>query len=516
MPEEDELVDEEGESFDAQRAKNYILYVVGSARRRWRSIVLVFCVIFGGTIAGLKTFPKTYHVEAKLLAQRNAVLSIRGDNGGADAPTQAAAETILRRDILVALVRQTDLVRNFAQHRAPAQRAKDAIMKVFQREPPSEEDQLDAMVGLLEKRFNVWSKDGTVTIVIDWPNAQMAYHLVDDAQQSFLEARHVQEIASVADALGILQGHAAALRGDIDTAVEAIKKLHDTQTPAPTGNEAAQRPARSAPASTGPAPPPERVNSPDPQLAKLRVMIDAKQRAIDDLEEFRRRRLSELQARLAEQQAVYTEAHPVIVDLQQTIASLSTESPQVSNLRKDVSELQAEYDRIAVPEHKATAGEAVPGASTSASPRPRPAANLEAPPQLPNEIVSLDARSSSEERDPAMVYARGQLHDAMDKYSALRAQIQTAQIDLETAEAAFKYRYSVVTPPQVPKSPSKPNALVILMAGFFGGLFVGILAAVVSDVLSGRLVERWQVETLLDKPILGEVNVRALPPGPEE
>ena len=51
----------------------------------------------------------------------------------------------------------------------------------------------------------------------------------------------------------------------------------------------------------------------------------------------------------------------------------------------------------------------------------------------------------------------------MDKYSQLRAQIETAQIDFDTAEAAFKYRYSVVEPPQLPKKPSKPNAPLVVL-----------------------------------------------------
>jgi uncharacterized protein involved in exopolysaccharide biosynthesis len=98
----------------------------------------------------------------------------------------------------------------------------------------------------------------------------------------------------------------------------------------------------------------------------------------------------------------------------------------------------------------------------------------------------------------------------MAKYSQLRAQIETTQIDFDTAEAAFKYRYSVVEPPLYPKKPSKPNALLVVIAGLVGGLFVGIFAAVVVDVRRGRFVERWQVERTLDLPTLGEVDFASL------
>jgi hypothetical protein len=121
----------------------------------------------------------------------------------------------------------------------------------------------------------------------------------------------------------------------------------------------------------------------------------------------------------------------------------------------------------------------------------------------------------SEERDPAMVYARGRLRDAMERYGALRSQIQAGQIDLETAEAAFKYRYAVVTPAQVPKRPTSPNVLLVTLAAILGGLLIGLLVAVLADVHSGRLIERWQVELILDRPILGDVELPALPPGVE-
>jgi uncharacterized protein involved in exopolysaccharide biosynthesis len=484
--------------FDSRQLGNYVRYVTGSVRRRKRLALTLFSVIVLGTLLGLVTFPKTYHVETKVLAQRNPVLPVRGDQPGVDTPTRAAAETVLRHDNLVALVKQTDLINHYAAHRAPAVRVKDAILGLLKSDD-TEEDRIEGMVETLEKKLAVWTNEGTVTIAIDWSNAQMAFRLVDDAQTNFLESRHVSEISAIAESVGILQSHASSLRADIDSAVEAIKKLRAEQ-------DAAADPSRPAPRmvlGTGSAAAPRRAADPDPEIAKLRVIIDAKDRAINDLEDFRRRRLSELQARLAEQRAVYTENHPIIVDLQQTIASLSKESPQVTSLRKEVAALQAELDR----KNAAATAEA----DSAGEPRPAPPTFVAAPPpQLPNDILSLD-REPREERDPAMVYARGQLRDAMDKYAALRTQIQSAQIDLETAEAAFKYRYAVITPAQVPKRPTKPNAPLVMLASLVAALLVSMIAAVFADIRSGRLIERWQVEDLLDKPILGEVDLPALP-----
>ena len=104
-----------------------------------------------------------------------------------------------------------------------------------------------------------------------------------------------------------------------------------------------------------------------------------------------------------------------------------------------------------------------------------------------------------------MVYARGQLRDAMDKYAALRTQIQTAQIDLETAQAAFKYRYSVVTPAHLPRSPDQAERPSRHPGGPRRRDPLRPSLAVLADVRAGRLLERWQIERLLDRPILGEI-----------
>jgi capsular polysaccharide biosynthesis protein len=95
----------------------------------------------------------------------------------------------------------------------------------------------------------------------------------------------------------------------------------------------------------------------------------------------------------------------------------------------------------------------------------------------------------------------------MDKYAALRTEIETAQIDLETAQAAFKYRYSVVTPAHLPKRPTKPNVPLVVLAALVAALLCGPLLAVLVDVRTGRVLERWQIERLLERPILGEISL---------
>jgi hypothetical protein len=492
---------------DRQRLRGYVSFVWGSARRHRTLFAAVFVSIMGATVASFFVLPKTYHVETKALAQPTSALTVRGDGPSADSLTRAAADTVLREENLRELIRETDLLEYTRDHRAPAQRAKDAVVRMFRRHDESEADRLDDLVKRLENKLVVWTSDGansaggsTVTIAIDWPDAAMACRLVDAAQRAFLAARYAREVTALSESIEILTKHAAIMKTDVDEAVEAIEHMRPGD--APKG---------AAPAPASPARPrvvlaqrpvAPHATRPDAAPGPASPEIQAKQHAIDELEDLRRRQLSELQARLTEARATFTENHPTIVDLKQSIAGLSVESAQVTKLRQEMSALRAAHDAAA-----AEAGtETAPAPPIAWVPAPSGAGTpaAAAPPQLPGDVlrIALDLR---EDRDPAMVYARGRLRDAMDKYAALRAQVQASQIDLETAKAAFKYRYTVVTPARLPRSPSVPNIPVVTLVAFVVSILCGFLLTVLLDLRRGRLVERWQLERLLERPILGEL-----------
>jgi len=492
---------------DRERARTLVSFVLGSVRRHRLLFMAVLLTIVGGTIGVLLTFPKTYHVEAKTLAQRSSALVVRGDGPGADSLTRVAAETVKRRENLVALVQQTDLLHYMHDHRAPVQRARDAVVKALHLRVASEADQVDGLVDLLEKRLDVWTGESgnTVTIGIDWADAAMACRLVDAAQRAFLDARYAREVTALAEAIDILEGHTASMKAGVDDAVSGIEKMRasrDAPKDDAVGAALASRPrvlVQRAPARP--------ARAADPEAQQMKAELEGKQHAIDELEEARRRRLSELQSQLAEERTRYTESHPSIVNLKQSIAALSIESPQVTSLRQEAVELKVEHDRIG----GVGAASELQGPAIGATPTfgNLIASAAGAPPQVPSDVLKLDL-DLREDRDPLMVYARGQLRDAMDKYAALRSQIETTAIDLETAKAAFKYRYSVVTPAHLPRGPVKPNVPLVVVAALVAALLCGCLLAVLADVRKGVLLEHWQVERLLGRPVLGEITLPLL------
>ena len=86
--------------------------------------------------------------------------------------------------------------------------------------------------------------------------------------------------------------------------------------------------------------------------------------------------------------------------------------------------------------------------------------------------------------------------------------INQMQVERDAARAAFKYRYSVIWPAEMPKEPSKPKPPVVLGAGFVLALLLSVLAARLADLRSGLLFESWQAEEKLGLPVLAQLRRR--------
>src|SRR5581483_4814771 len=251
--------------FDWAKIRQYVIFSLGSVRRRFGFFMFVAgsMILIAG--AALWAMPKTYEVESRLLAQRNPVLAVKADASQATDPTRAAAEIIVRHENLLALIRQTDLVAEWPKHRAPLLQLKDWVSaKMGSTLRP--EELTDGLTGLLEKNLNVYATpDGMVVIRLRWPDDRvMAYRLVDAAQQNFLEMRHVLEVSTIAEQISILEGHAANLKKDI---MKQVDQLQQSQ------QRSAKEPRLSRP------PPPKALDS---EAVNLRVMLDGKRRALAD------------------------------------------------------------------------------------------------------------------------------------------------------------------------------------------------------------------------------------------
>lgn len=492
----------EGESadlFDYELLRDWVGFVVRGVRRHRTLAVVAFVSVMALGVVATAYFPRTYHVESKLLANRSQVIRALGNPRSSlqgDDPTRAAEETIYARDNLVALIRQTNLVEKWAETRAPVLRLKDSLVQLIAG-PMSDEDKLDAMVGTLEKRLRVNVEPQTVTIGVDWPDPQLAYQIVETAQQNFLETRHVSEMAAISEALSILEVHASKVEEQVDDALAELERVRDLRkkgqraSPGGSGGEGSAQVAP-APVARDPDPPVRSATqlATEQELAQIKFLINSKRRALADLEDFRAKRLAELNAQLTEQKVQYAEQHPVVLDTRSRIEAMKVDSPQLIQLKQDVSDLLAEYRRKG-------------GGDPDAINEPR---RVTRPTRSSGAVQSALSNAELAD-DPQVDHAHTNLRMATAQYEELMMRIDAARIELDTARAAFKFRYSVVRPASVPKKPVKPNVMLLIVASFVFALGLAIIVGAVKDLWQGRVVEAWQVERVLGLKVLSEVKV---------
>jgi uncharacterized protein involved in exopolysaccharide biosynthesis len=488
--------DGEEEGLDWEKISGYGRFVSGALRRRWwlsggivvTGLVLTYLVYW--------SMPRTYHIETQLLAQKNNMTTgiVAGHNGDGNNPTRAAAETVLRRDNLVALLEKSELPKYWDEGVSNASRVKAWINAKLHRPPISDTDKMEMMVGTLESKLTVetkadWGGEGTVIIALDWSEPKMGLRLVNAAQQSFIETRHLTEISAISEAISILLGRATSMREEIDSIVHKIdsktKEKGDRRRQAAELGDRERRPGATGTPGTSAA-----VTTPSDRetTQQLQALWEAKKAAIKDLEEMRRRRIAELQTRLAELRATYAESHPTIVDTTQTIESLSQESPQLAQLKKEEAALRNQYLGRASRMPEGTMGE----------PLTRPILRGSTSVRATAEPATGDDRETE--------FAKAQLRFTAEAYDHILERIEGAHMELEAARAAFKYRYIVVKPAQRPREPVKPKPAKVLGGGAAAALVLAVLAAVVADLRSGKVYERWQLERALRLPVLAEIR----------
>jgi uncharacterized protein involved in exopolysaccharide biosynthesis len=199
--------------------------------------------------------------------------------------------------------------------------------------------------------------------------------------------------------------------------------------------------------------------------------------------EARQRLTSEVQARLQELRAVQQETHPSVVETRERLESLRKESPQIVALQQELAPLENELQQrgllseVPLKGKRERVSEIDPSALASFDP-----------------VVELD---------PAISYAKSEVRRTHASYARLQDSIQAARLELDSARAAFKYRYVPIRPAQRPRGPVSPRISLVLIASVTAGLALAAFAAAFVDLTSRTFLEDWQVEQALGVPLLG-------------
>lgn len=474
-------------------AGELIAFLRGAPKRRRRAALTAFGVTatLGIVVALFK--PPTYTTDVKILVQRNATLkdvaATTRTTQSYESPTKGASEAILRRDNVIGLVHDAKILDRWEADRPPILRFLDSLKERF-RGKPNEEDKVRAVVGILEKRLTVQADDMTITIGASWSSATTAFAIVSMAERRFLNSRRSSEVGMISDAIDILEAHLKTEREKLNQAVAELQHLEEAKHAAPASSGSAT--PSSAPASKPDKRPPVHVPkaaaAPDPERTKL---IEEKRRRIAEIEAERQRQINDLNAQLTTLRGTLTPAHPSIVALERRLEIAKNPHEDVTALKQQVQQLEAELANASPPSPHVDPTPRVPdngehdaGAGTSSGP------------------IVVVARPDD---DAETSLAKQKLTNATLKYDDLQSRLRAARIELDVAEAAFKYKYAILTPPEVPRDPKKPSAAVIGIAGFVGALLFYFLIPAVLDLLSGRFIAAWQAKKL-GIPLLGEVD----------
>ena len=456
----------------------YVLLVVHAMRRHRVRLFLVWFAVVAISVGLMEALPKTYEVKTTLQAQRAQVIAALSGRAipESEVPTKQAAETVLRRENLISLIEKTHLIEVWPTRRAPLLRIKDAIWARLFR-PPTHEELIDGFVGYLETRLWVATGEGTVTIGIRFPDPELAYQLVGAALDNFLEARNSAALSGIVEAITILEARGEKAHQALNEARKQLQKLRDTRA----SRLGTSRPRRTAVTAV--------TNLPDQDTSQLLLQAETKRQAIASLEEDRRRKVAALEAKLQEQRALYSEPHPAVLDIRANLDAARKESAELQAMRQELAPLETEL------EHR--------GFNSNAP------LKLSRAREIALQAAALEPDDPREDEDADIQYTKAQVRHALARYNDILDRIESARLEQDTAGAAFKYRYTVIWPAQLPRGPIQPKPELILLAGLVAGLFLGILAATLADVQSRKVVEPWQVEHALGIPLLAEMRQAA-------
>jgi hypothetical protein len=242
----------------------------------------------------------------------------------------------------------------------------------------------------------------------------------------------------------------------------------------------------------------------DPDLAQA---LEDKRQEIRALETQRQKEVDLVREQLATALVTLTPQHPTVVALQQKVDALSAPDPQLAQMKADERALMAS---IAPPSPVTPTPNKNPsGTNNFGTPGSAENADPVAPP------ASTVSTLGTPKEDPQVQLVRAKLSEAIHRYQDAVWRIDSTKMELEIARAAFKYRYTVVTPAEVPRKPKKALGQTVGMGSVIGSLLLALLIAAGADLMSGRILEEWQVRRQLKLEVLGEFDpTTSLPAGP--
>jgi uncharacterized protein involved in exopolysaccharide biosynthesis len=491
----------EGEGIDLERIKELGGFVARAPRRHPLLAAAVFVIVASLGLTLAATMPSTYRASVKLLAQRNiAIRALTSQNEKLsqmewESPTKGIQDMILRRENLVSLAKDANLVERSSQTRSASLRLKDRITTYFFG-PISDEDKLKGMVYTLESRLSAeTADDSSVLISAEWSNPNIAYDLVKLVQKNLEEARYDSDVAVINDSVAVLEEHAKQESAHVDAEIQAYQKTVAERLP-PSMLRAPGVPARSAIVNGAPRTVSGLVAQEAPDLDAA-MALEAKRQEIRNLETAHQRAVDTVRQQFVQAQLTLTPLHPTVIALQKELDAVSEAPAELTAARSDERALMAQIA-------------ARPTAAPTAAPANRPASSdtkvadktadggaAADPVPLPRADPNFDGQ---------LRLAESKLAASIHSYEDAINRIDSARAELDIARAAYKHRFTEVTPAELPVRPKKPVTTTVAIGSLLGAVILALLFASLADYAKGTFIEPWQVRRALKVDILCELD----------
>jgi uncharacterized protein involved in exopolysaccharide biosynthesis len=494
-----------GEEFDLAKLKRVLGFFLRAPRRHPVLAGTLALVTLGIAFSLAAWLPRIYTADLRVIAHRSIVLQPHDGAAPLPEPTVGVSDEIMKRDNLITLIKELDLVNRWDATRPPMLRFKDSIVNLV-RGPLTEENRLRTVLGVLDQRLSVWVDQNAITVTVDWPNPQIAYELVNTAYKNFLDSRYRSEVSIYSERLRLLEMRAQFSAHDVDLAIEELTKLERDRRNAATPAADTSQQANGRAPSFGPPRPAATPGGPDMSASDDTThALEAVRTQIRTREEESRRRIAEADSQLADAEASLGPLHPTVLALKRKSEVLRESPPELEALREHERQLVGSL--AAITQQLAQGNPADPNAAAGQAPRPPiptapPAA---ATPGPSSGMTSMLEAVLSNRDDPSTAYARSKLQSVSQQYIEVLNHLQLAKVELDEAQASFKDTYVIHRPAEVPAKPKKPNVVAIVFLGLVFAFLLALVVPGMRDLLGGRVLEPWQVEAVLKIPILGEL-----------
>ncbi len=435
-----------------------------SKRRKVLSIVVV---VVGAvlTTAAVKLAPRTYQSTGEVLVVSPTEDTPGGWNQENKRQQLEWEKQVRSRETIDGIVRDAQLVEKWDDTRQPHRRLLDDINAKMGDSPPTAEQKFGAVESMLENMLKLNIDQSTVSISCEWADREASRDIVQAALSRFIDKRYQTEVGTILTRI-------KPLEDQLETSRLILERI-----------DPAQAPPKEAPTEATPA---EKLvvvsNQPSAEALeagqKLQGARDRQQREagrLGELEGAKQQKIARIEAEKAEKGSTMGAAHPEMVALSFQLSKAREDTSDIIAARSAKAQADAEVADLA-----AKAGVAIPKVQRYAPPAP----------------VAKKMDELTLQRITA----------ARDEYNRKKDALDSENLKLRVAEAAFKSKYQITRPPDVPMVPKKPVGLMVGLGGALATLFVMLALATLRDRSVGIFFEAKHVRDRLKLPVLGDIR----------